>query len=872
MKIHRLTLTNYRGIAHRDIEFPDRGVVVVGGANEIGKSSMIEAIDLLLEHKDRSARKEVKQVKPTHADVGAEVTAEISTGPYRFEYYKRFHKRAETRLSILAPRREQLTGDEAHERVLAMLEQTVDTDLWKAQRILQSEATAPVDLAGCNALSRALDVAAGVAAVSALSGVEPLLIDRIDTEYLLYHTPTGRPTGAWVAAVSRLKEAESDVARCQAAVAEVDGAVSRHADLTGQLTDATTQLDAASERLIQARAAADAIFAIRAELQQAQLVSDAAHATAKATQSALAERRRMCAEVGERCGVITELRSTAELSAKNEAAAVAAQQVADVASTGSRAALDASQKRAELARTAVDQLAERAEMDRLTDQLGRIEAAAALLAETQAQLSEIALTDAAMQAITTAATAVDRAAAQAEHASGRIELIAVTDVELRVNGDALGLAAGKQWSTGAGGQIDIEVPGVLSVRVLPGTPAATTQAALDDARSALSTALTPFKLADVQAARALDERRRELTSLRDQQRASWQATLGNNTAEALTGRLAELTERHGAEPVGDPEAIRAELQLAITEQRTAAADYDAARDAAAQAAQAVADARTEATAAREKLAAAESTLAEVTERLVRQRADEGDDALASRTQAEADRAQTVAGQVQQLDAALTVAAAESVDAEFADATAQSDRLVAYHGQLAEELRDVTTQLKVYGTQGRQSQLDAAQGERRHAESDHTALRRRAQAARTLREVMDRHRNQARQRYVEPFRQEIERLGRIVFGDSFEVAIDSDLRICSRTVAGRTVPYESLSGGAKEQLGIVARLAGAVLVAKEDSVPVIIDDALGFSDAGRLARMGEVFDAVGGDGQVIVLTCSPDRYASVADAVRIDLSA
>ena len=40
-------------------------MIVVSGANEIGKSSMIEAIDLLLEAKDRSTKKEVKQVKPT---------------------------------------------------------------------------------------------------------------------------------------------------------------------------------------------------------------------------------------------------------------------------------------------------------------------------------------------------------------------------------------------------------------------------------------------------------------------------------------------------------------------------------------------------------------------------------------------------------------------------------------------------------------------------------------------------------------------------------------------------------------------------------------------------------------------------------------
>lgn len=132
---------------------------------------MIEALDLLLESKDRSTKKDVKQVKPTHADVGSEVLAEISTGPYRFVYRKRFHKKCETELTISAPRREQLTGDEAHERVLAMLGETVDTELWHAQRVLQAGSTAAVDLSECDALSRALDLAAGDDA--ALSGTEP---------------------------------------------------------------------------------------------------------------------------------------------------------------------------------------------------------------------------------------------------------------------------------------------------------------------------------------------------------------------------------------------------------------------------------------------------------------------------------------------------------------------------------------------------------------------------------------------------------------------------------------------------------------------------------------------------------------------------
>ncbi|MDZ4267985.1 MAG: AAA family ATPase, partial [Mycobacterium sp.] len=228
MKLHRLTLTNYRGVTHRDIDFPDHGVVIVSGPNEAGKTSMLEALDLLLEAKDRSTKKEVKQVKPTHADVGAEVRAEISTGPYRFVYRKRFHKRAETELTMLAPRREQLTGDEAHDRVRAMLAETVDLDLWRAQRVLQSASTAAADLSGCNALSRALDVAAGEvddSPAGAAGSVDALLIDRIDEEYRRYFTSTGRPTGEWAAATTRLRTADEEVAGCAAAIAEVDEAV-----------------------------------------------------------------------------------------------------------------------------------------------------------------------------------------------------------------------------------------------------------------------------------------------------------------------------------------------------------------------------------------------------------------------------------------------------------------------------------------------------------------------------------------------------------------------------------------------------------------------------------------------------------------------
>ena len=91
-----------------------------------------------------------------------------------------------------------------------MLAETVDTELWEAQRVLQSASTDAVNLSGCDALSRALDAAAGETD-AAPSGDESLLIDRIDDEYLKYFTATGRPTGAWKSAIDRVKAAEAEV-------------------------------------------------------------------------------------------------------------------------------------------------------------------------------------------------------------------------------------------------------------------------------------------------------------------------------------------------------------------------------------------------------------------------------------------------------------------------------------------------------------------------------------------------------------------------------------------------------------------------------------------------------------------------------------
>jgi uncharacterized protein YhaN len=124
--------------------------------------------------------------------------------------------------------------------------------------------------------------------------------------------------------------------------------------------------------------------------------------------------------------------------------------------------------------------------------------------------------------------------------------------------------------------------------------------------------------------------------------------------------------------------------------------------------------------------------------------------------------------------------------------------------------------------------------------------------------------------VAPFQERIEQLGRLVFGRTLEVELDDDLCISRRTLGGVTLDFLDLSTGAKEQLGVISRLACASIVAADGGAPVIFDDALGWSDPRKLDRMGAVISMAGRSCQIIVLTCTPGRYASVGNATVVQL--
>ena len=122
------------------------------------------------------------------------------------------------------------------------------------------------------------------------------------------------------------------------------------------------------------------------------------------------------------------------------------------------------------------------------------------------------------------------------------------------------------------------------------------------------------------------------------------------------------------------------------------------------------------------------------------------------------------------------------------------------------------------------------------------------------------------RFIAPFLQQP--------GDSSELCFDAsdglkDLRLQR---SGLSLEFSQLSGGLKEQLNAAVRLAIAEALrdGHDGCLPLLFDDAFTNSDPSRLEAVGSMLrQAVDLGLQIVVLSCDPDPYREIADSV-IDL--
>lgn len=193
------------------------------------------------------------------------------------------------------------------------------------------------------------------------------------------------------------------------------------------------------------------------------------------------------------------------------------------------------------------------------------------------------------------------------------------------------------------------------------------------------------------------------------------------------------------------------------------------------------------------------------------------------------------------------------------------------GQRRDMLVRLDVELQAAGAQGleeRHAELarDHAQAQRHSGE-----LARRARALDYLLGLLRDKRSVLTARLQAPLQESMQRYVELLFPQA-RVAIDEDLMLGPLTRAGGQATesgvFDTLSFGAREQMGVISRLAYADLL-RDAGRPtlIILDDVLVHSDEERLTQMKRVLFDAATRHQVLLFTCHPANWRDLGVAAR-----
>ncbi|WP_293783072.1 AAA family ATPase, partial [uncultured Aeromicrobium sp.] len=529
MRVLRLVLENFRGIeGPREIVFAERGVTLIEGPNEAGKSSIAEALRLLRDFKASSQAAEVRAVRPTHVQADPRIEVELRTGPYHLVYAKTFGRKGATQLTVRAPKTESHTGDTAHDRASAIFAETVDTELWRALHLVQGRPLDQPVLADLEPLHLALaerDAGEG-------TEVHAELLDRVEQEYLTYFTATGRPTGEY----ARLRDdLDAAIAQQRQALAEVENVarlIERHERLRLRRDELDVELADQRKEVQSLRERSDALDQLRDECREARQVAHGAQ------QSALAARRAQ----QRRAELLEELAAAQEaLELAEQAAARARGELGELESApppsdpngmidAAREALDAAAARLEAARA-------ESEWRRAHEQLERAQEAVRQLREASESLAAHTVTAEVLAALVDAHTAWRTAEARSLAGAPQILVERLGETAPELDGVPM---AGDTAQIAALRPTVVELPDGVRITVSPDAQIAERADEAADAQQTYRRLLAQAGVRDLDDARERAARRDEAQRQVDTAAAALRAVLDGATEAELAAEVAAL--------------------------------------------------------------------------------------------------------------------------------------------------------------------------------------------------------------------------------------------------------------------------------------------------------------------------------------------
>ena len=869
MRLLRLKLQNWRGVEAREIQFA-HGVTLIEGPNEIGKSTIVEAVLTLFTVMDSSSKADIKAIQPVGQDVGSAVEVEVKAGDYHFVYAKTYNKNKQTALRILSPQAAQLTGREAHERVEQMLEETVDMPLWHALLVEQGSEIAGVTLAQSDGLARALDEAAG--------GEMPEqddsgLFARVQSEYEQYFTlKSGKARHA--ALEVEVANAQAGWEEAKQALADIETDSLHHERCLAEIVRLESQLPDLGAEEKQYEADWAAVGQVKDEIAAKQRQLDDARALLSPARDEVERRNQLVQNIAQ--GQQANRQAREQLSPRAQTLAQLQDRAAAAlaALTESKTRLSAARGVAQLTRADVQHLENVTQLDSIDKTLARFQSFNSNLERGREALQGIKINPEGLEALRTAANELEVAIAKRDTASSSIEILAEDELSLMLDEQTVSLSANGREQRDITAEVNLRIPGVVSIRVTPSQSANELDVSVDEHRATLAQLCTTYGVVDLPHAIAVEAQRAQDAQDVLAWRGQINDLLGETSPADLEAAQTELRAsiaQYQATRAADPalpetleqaqrasvtaEAVRTELEAMIEGQQSGAEALQA--ECAALSAQIQVG--------QQELAGAETLVAQRQAELERSRATADDAQLNARVEQRVARVTALLSELQELQEQLDSAAPVTAEALFMNAQAARKRAENDLATLRTDLAVVEDRLTKAQADGRFDAVEQAEHNYLALADKWSGTTARAAAVGRLWQVLNSHRDAARKVYVRPLQEGIEQLGKIVFGADFTVELGDDWRMVSRTQNGRTIAFDDLSVGAKEQLGILMRLAAARIVSKQGGVPLIIDDALGFSDPTRLKTMGAAIASAGQDCQIILLTCTPGRFTHVGRA-------
>ncbi|MBB1032502.1 AAA family ATPase, partial [Dietzia sp. SLG310A2-38A2] len=533
MILHRLSIEDFRGVDREEVQMPPRGVFVIEGPNESGKTSLMDALEMLLEHKASSGRAEIKAASPVGRDVPVVVEAEFTIDRERMRYRKEFVRGKRTSLEFPESAKVALTGDDAHDYVRDLLDRRVDRSLWRALRIAQDEPIGQVEAGkGMESLRRALDAAAG--------GADPTgddtLVTRVGEERHRYLTARrGEPTGDLARSEARLTDARAALDDARARLSELDAAVSEHAQQSAAHSARTSSLAAVEAEVARLEEAGHTVARFREALRSAEVEVDRATVAHDAASRLDRERADLIARRQEEQVRGAELRAATEEAARRL-------EPAEIRAGEARAALEAAEERVTRARALVDadrnareQARRRADLSTLDSLLDTLGAVGRDLAEKEAELAGIDLPGGTVDRIRTADAALREAVVRSAASAPRVAVAG--EGTARIGQETIDASAG--WEGEIVEDTVFEV-GTVSLTVVPATDTDAVRRAESNARSRLEALLRECGCGSLAEAEKRDRQAEGLRADIAAQRRRRTDLLDGDTSEDLTRRRATL--------------------------------------------------------------------------------------------------------------------------------------------------------------------------------------------------------------------------------------------------------------------------------------------------------------------------------------------